>query len=264
MSDSMVGIVGDLVTEQQRVAALIADFNESDWERQACSCDWTFKDEILHIGAFDYAAVVMMEGKAENVRVFADPYFQHDERNRVMRFRHLGGHEVAEKWRTVRERMNTLLLERNPRDRIAWAPGLPMAARSLASARLMELWAHSVDITDALGMEPVVEERITATLFLSWQARPYAYHINRLQLPDTPMYLDIELPSGTRWTKGKPEAANYIKGTAKDWALVAVRRRNWMDMGLEVVGAEARRYASLVQTFAGDATPAVPAAKNLR
>ena len=45
--------------------------------------------------------------------------------------------------------------------------------------------------------------------------------------------------------------------------MVSVRRRNWMDTGLEVVGEEARRYASIVQTYAGNADPA-PEAKCLR
>ncbi|MPN62557.1 hypothetical protein SDC9_210306 [bioreactor metagenome] len=138
-----------------------------------------------------------------------------------------------------------------------------MSARSLCSARLMELWAHSVDICDALGRDVPVRERITGTLFLSWQARGFAYRINGLELPETPLYLELTLPTGGIWAKGDPAAKNYIRGSAKDWALVAVRRRNWMDTGLEVAGDEARRYASIVQTYAGAADPA-PQAKHPR
>ena len=36
---------------------------------------------------------------------------------------------------------------------------------------------------------------------------------------------------------------------------MAIRRRNWMDTGLEVVGDEARTYAGIVQTYAGPADP---------
>ena len=102
-----------------------------------------------------------------------------------------------------------------------------------------------------------------SVLFLSWQARPFAYSINGLQLPDTPMYLELTLPSGEIWTKGDPQAENYIKGSAKEWAMVSVRRRNWMDTSLEVVGDEARRYASVVQCYAGAADSA-PEAKHQR
>ena len=79
----------------------------------------------------------------------------------------------------------------------------------------------------------------------------------------TPMYLELTLPSGEIWTKGDPQAENYIKGSAKEWAMVSVRRRNWMDTSLEVVGDEARRYASVVQCYAGAADSA-PEAKHQR
>ena len=90
------------------------------------------------------------------------------------------------------------------------------------------------------------------------------YNVNGLAFdPEIPMYLELTLPSGELWTKGEPNDKNYIKGSAKDWALVAIRRRNWMDTGLEVVGDEARTYAGIVQTYAGPADPA-PQAKNPR
>ena len=123
----------------------------------------------------------------------------------------------------------------------------------------------------AVGYQPTLatemgklQERITSTLFLSWQGRPNMYNVNGLAFdPEIPMYLELTLPSGELWTKGEPNDKNYIKGSAKDWALVAIRRRNWMDTGLEVVGDEARTYAGIVQTYAGPADPA-PQAKNPR
>jgi uncharacterized protein (TIGR03084 family) len=259
----MKSIVNDLIAEQSRVDVLCADLTTEQWESPAATCDWTLKDEILHIAVFDYAAAKLMRGEGENVLVLADAEFGHDDKHRVHAFRHLSGAEVLAFWREQRSRLDVAFLDKNPKDRVPWAPGLPMSARSLASARLMELWAHSVDITDALGLDPEVTDRITSTLFLSWQARPNAYRINGLEMPDTPLYLEVTLPSGEKWAKGDPDAENRITGTAKDWALVAVRRRNWMDTGLDVVGDEARRFATIVQTFAGEASPVV-AAKNPR
>ena len=78
--------------------------------------------------------------------------------------------------------MTASFLELGPKGRVPWAAGIPpMSVRSLASARLMELWAHSVDLYDALGIDPVVKERITSTLFLSWQGRPNMYNVNGLR-----------------------------------------------------------------------------------
>jgi uncharacterized protein (TIGR03084 family) len=223
---------------------------------------WTIKDAIIHIAFFDYAANKLMRGEAEDLMAISAESGE-DEYVRATKFHSMSGAEVLRWWREERTRMTCAFFDKNPKDRIPWAPGLPMSAKSLASARLMELWAHSVDIYDALGMDPIVEDRITSTLFLSWQARPNAYRMNNLELPDTPMYLELQLPSGEIWGKGDPTAENYIKGSAKEWALVSIRRRNWMDTDLEVVGEEARRYATIVQTFAGWAEKA-PKAKRQR
>ena len=120
----------------------------------------------------------------------------------------------------------------------------------------MELWAHSVDIYDALGLAPVVKERISSTLFLSWQGRPNMYNVNgKVFDPEVPMYLELTMPSGELWYRGDPASPNYIKGSARDWALVAIRRRHWKDTDLVVVGSEAEVYADIVQTYAGPADP---------
>jgi len=259
----MKDIVNDLIAEQAQTDLLVADLTQDVWNSPSANCEWTIKQELQHVGEFDYAAVRMLGGGYTCVNEVADVEFGHDAIYTPTALAHLSGAETLAWWREQRARMDVAFLDTDPKARVPWAPGLPMSAKSLASARLMELWAHSVDICDALGVEPVVKERITSTLFLSWQARPNAYRINGIELPDTPLYLEVVLPSGALWTRGDPAAENRIAGTARDWALTAVRRRNWMDTGLEVVGDEARRFATIVQTFAGEASPA-PAAKQPR
>lgn len=249
----MSAIVDDLVAEQAAVDLLLDPLTEEQWCTPAATCAWTFKEELLHIAAFDWAAIELLGGAAENVTVLADASFGHDAQHRVTAFSHLPGAEVLDRWREIRSRLVVALLAADPKARVPWAPGLPMSARSLASARHMELWAHSVDLYDALGQEALVTDRIASTLFLSWQARPNAYRINGLELPETPLYLELTLPSGATWAKGDPAAADVIRGTARDWALVATRRRRYQDTDLDITGEEAHRYAAVVQSFAGDA-----------
>lgn len=258
--------VDDLIAEQSLVDALVADFTEDDWNRTASYCTtWTFKDVICHIAFFDYCAVELLAGRGESVNAVADAASEQDDHYRVLAYRDKSGSEILNWWREQRTLMDAAFMELGPKGRVPWAAGIPpMSVRSLASARLMELWAHSVDLYDAMGLDPVVKERITSTLFLSWQGRPNMYNVNGLAFdPEIPMYLELVLPSGEIWAKGEPNEQNFIKGSAKDWALVAIRRRNWMDTQLEVVGDEARTYAGIVQTYAGPADPA-PEAKNPR
>lgn len=258
--------IDDLIAEQAQVDVLVQDFTEEDWSRMASYCTtWTLKDVICHIAFFDYCAVELLNGRGESVNAVADAASEQDEHYRVLAFRDRSGADILNWWREQRTLMAAKFMELGPKGRVPWAAGIPpMSVRSLASARLMELWAHSVDIYDALDIEPVVKDRIDSTLFLSWQGRPNMYNVNGLTFdPEKPMYLELTLPSGDLWAKGEPNERNYIKGTARDWALVAIRRRNWMDTELEVHGDEARTYTGIVQTYAGPADPA-PEAKNPR
>ncbi len=251
--------LGDLIAEQATVDELVQDFTEDDWNRMASYCTtWKFKDVICHIAFFDNCAAELLNGHGESVNAVADSLSEQDKDNHVLAFRNQPGTDILTWWREQRTIMDEAFMEGGPKSRVPWAAGIPpMSNRSLVSARLMELWAHSVDIYDALGIEPVVKDRITSTLFLSWQGRPNMYNVNGKKFdPQVPMYLELVLPSGALWTRGDPSSPNYIKGTAKDWALVSIRRRNWMDTDLEVVGNPAREYASIVQTYAGPASPA--------
>lgn len=259
----MKTILSDLIAEQSVVDSLVSGLTEDQWN-EVIETDmrvgdipgiWTIKDEIVHVALFDASAAKLVMGEAQDLNE-AIPEGTQDINYRVTKERAMSKDEVLSWWREERTKLAWALYNKDPKARIPWAPGMPMSAKSLASARLMELWAHSVDIYDQLGLPVRVEDRITHTLFLSWQARPFAYSINGAQVPETPIYLELVLPSGKIWSKGQEDAANYIKGTAADWALVAIRRRNWMDTELEVVGEEARRYASFVQTYAKDADDA--------
>lgn len=262
----METILNSLIAEQSAVDNLLSGLSPEQWNNIGGEGYWqvTVKDILIHIAFFDYAAKMLSSGDASDMSELIEAVTM-DEDFRIEQYRNCTPEEVFSWWRKNRTEMCACLYNKNPKDRVPWAAGLPMSARSIASARLMELWAHSTDICSALGIAPIVlsDSTIDSTLFLSWQARPNAYRINGLELPDTPIYLELVLPSGKIWSKGDPCADNYIKGSALEWALVSIRRVNWMDTNLDVHGDEARVYASIVQTYAGGADKA-PKAKIIR
>lgn len=267
----MKAVVSDLIAEQSVVDSLVSAMTEEQWnqviDNEIINVGdipriWTVKDEILHIALFDESAAKLMMGLGNDLFDII-PEETQDKYYRITPYRNWSKDEVLSWWRESRTKMNDLFYNIDPKARVPWAPGMPMSARSLASARLMETWAHSVDIYDQLRIPVRVEDRISHTLFLAYQARPNAYHINGLEMPDTPLYVECVLPSGKIWSKGPADAANYIKGSAAEWALVSIRRRNWMDTDLEVVGDDARQFASIVQTFAGESDEA-PIPKRIR
>lgn len=261
----MADILNNIIAEQARVDQLVSSLTEAQWNIPIPGEEtWLIKDVIIHIALYDYAACEMLKETFENARLAVAAVGGTDEYKRSVNFRDLTGEEVLDRWRKKRTEMDSLFMAKDMKHKVNWAPGVPpMSVRSLLTARHMELWAHSVDISKALGKEITVDDSISNTLFLSWQARPNAYRINGFQMPDTPIYLELVMPSGEIWAKGEENAENYIKGTAKDWAMVSVRRINWHDTDLVVHGDEAKRYASIVQTYAGDAEKAPETKKQI-
>ena len=259
----MADLINDLIAEQSKTDVLVSGLTEEQWNIPIPDEEtWTIKDAIVHIALYDYGTCEMLKDSEENVRIVVNKEGGTDEYKRSIKYRDMKGCDVLDWWRKTRTRMVAMFMDKNMKDKVNWAPGVPpMSVRSLLTARQMEMWAHSVDVRKALGVEVTVDDSITSTLFLSWQARANAYRINGFALPETPMYLELTLPSGELWTKGDKNDENYIVGDAKDWAMTAVRRINWRDASLVVHGGEAERYADIVQTYAGEAEAAPPPKK---
>lgn len=255
----MKSILSDLIAEQSIADAFVDALSEAQWNETICSDlrvydiegIWKIRDVVSHIAIFDEAAAELATGNANEIKDVTGGrmsenliYLPHAE---------LSKSELLSQWRINRAKLANALYNCDPKQRIPWAPGLPMSARSLATARLMETWAHFVDIYDHFGIDIKANSRLPHILFLSWQSRPNAYRINGAQLPDSKLFLSLTLPDGSVWEKGEENEENYIKGEALEWALVAIKRRNWMDTALEIKGSEACRFADFAQTFAGPA-----------
>ena len=70
----------------------------------------------------------------------------------------------------------------DPKTRIPWY-GPAMGARSFATARLMETWAHGQDVADALGVERRPTDRLRHVAHIGVLARPFSYANRGLDLP---------------------------------------------------------------------------------
>jgi len=158
--------------------------------------------------------------------------------------------QILEWWRSMRETMDDQLMKTDPKARIPWF-ALPMGARAFATARLMETWAHGLDCYDTVGIEPIDTDRLRHVATIAYMAMPYAYNVNSLEVPTTPVRVELTLPSGQAWSRGPDDATNVVRGTAREFCRVAVRRGHWKDTRLEVVGDDARRFIEIIQTYAG-------------
>jgi uncharacterized protein (TIGR03084 family) len=133
-----------------------------------------------------------------------------------------------------------------------------MSVMSKVTARLMETWAHGVDIGDAFGRVPVPSHRLRHVAHIGVGARPFSYLAHGREVPAEGVYVALDAPDSTVWEWGDPEAKNRVSGPALDFALLVTQRRNIADTTLVVSGDDALEWMSIAQAFAGPPGPGRP------
>ena len=137
-----------------------------------------------------------------------------------------------------------------PDRRLNWF-GPPMSPASLATARLMETWAHGLDVAEALGQQPVPTDRLRHIARLAVRTRDFAFRLHGLAVPAEEFRIELTAPDGARWQYGPAEAAQTVTGPAFDFCLLAVQRRHRSDLALVAAGPDAEAWLEIMQAFAG-------------
>lgn len=154
------------------------------------------------------------------------------------------------RWRSGRDELADALGAVPDGTRLPWF-GPPMKAPSMATARLMETWAHGQDVADALGAVRTPTARLRHVAHLGVRTMGFAFLTNGLPSPAVPVRVELEGPDGELWAWGPEDAADRVTGTALDFCLLATRRRHRDDLALTADGATARAWLPIVQAFAG-------------
>ena len=216
---------------------------------------WTVKDQIRHLAYFDdRAALAATDQEAFNrhlTEVLGDiPGFikKLDEVGRDMPI-----DELLSWWRKEREKMLQALSAVTPKTRLPWY-GPPMSALSFAGARLMETWAHGQDVHDALKKKRPPTDRLRHIAHLGVTTFGWSYINRGLEAPNRPVRVELDAPSGGKWTWGPEDAADRVTGPAEGFCLVVAQRRHVDDTDLVVTGDAARDWMHKAQCFAGPPT----------
>jgi uncharacterized protein (TIGR03084 family) len=245
----MQEILADLKAEQEYLDRFLSTLSGTQWDLPSPAEGWTLRDSVSHVAHIDEVATALLRGDNTPLEIAAKVLFKFTEIG-VEKGRKKNYSEILPWWREVRSIMMEELAKCDPRQRIPWF-ARPMGAKAFATARLMETWAHGLDCFDAVGVEPEDTDRLRHVALLAYMARSFAYQVNGLSMPDTPLRLELFLPSGQLWAMGEENAPDRIRGKAGEFCRVAVRRRHWKDMNLEIEGDEAKRFIEIVQTYAG-------------
>jgi uncharacterized protein (TIGR03084 family) len=243
----------DLAAEQQALDQIVADLPAARWDDPTPAPGWSVRHQIAHLSFFDDVARMAIADHDAFTRqkVVRDRSPAAYREANVETARTSEPADLLEAWRRNAADLQVALGSADLTARAPWF-GPSMSVASLASARLMEYWAHGQDIRDTLGLPPSESARLRHVAHLGYQTRDYAVSLHDQPPLSEPIHLDLVAPGGGTWTWGEPSADQVVRGTAVDFCLLVTRRRHLADTGLQVVGDEATRWAEVAQCFAGD------------
>jgi uncharacterized protein (TIGR03084 family) len=247
-----MGIVEDLSAEQATLDAIVAHTSAQSWRKQTPAVGWNVSDQIGHLTFFDKRAVMAITDRASfaaELSVAADDIDAYMD-GHLEASRGSTPRQLLAAWRTARSDLASALATLEPSDRVPWY-GPDMAARTFATARLMEVWAHGQDIVDAIGALRVATPRLRHIAHLGVKTFGWSFTARGLETPQETVFVELAAPDGDVWAWGEAASSESVKGSAEDFCLVVTQRRNIADTRLEVSGDVATRWMEIAQTFAG-------------
>ena len=159
--------------------------------------------------------------------------------------------ELLARWREARAGLDAALRNYPAGQKMPWF-GPPMSPTSMATARFMETWAHSLDVAEALGVEPEPTDRIRHVAHLGVRTRNFSFAVALARSrPPRSSGSSCGRPSGEVWEWGPADAAQSVRGSAYDFCLRVTQRRHRDDLDLTADGPDADRWLDIAQAFAG-------------
>jgi uncharacterized protein (TIGR03084 family) len=245
-------VLTDLADESDRLDALVADLPEEGWRTLTPAEGWDVATQIAHLAWTDEAALAAATDKeawdALVLAALADPEGYVDKSALT------GGAappvELLARWRSSRAALATILRELPEGTKLPWY-GPPMSPTSMATARFMETWAHSLDVHAALGAEPAVTDRIRHVAHLGVRTYRYSFAARGLAAPAGEIRVELTAPSGELWSWGREDADQSVRGSAYDFCLLVTQRIHRDDTDLVAQGLDATTWLTVAQAFAG-------------
>jgi uncharacterized protein (TIGR03084 family) len=255
-------LLADLAAEGEALDGVVAGLDDTAWPAPTPAEGWTVAVQIAHLAWTDEQALraltdpdgftAALPGAARRMDTLVD----HAAREGAA----TAPEHLLVRWRNGRSRLAQELAAAPDGTRIPWF-GPPMSVASMATARLMETWAHGLDVTDALGRPPIVSARLRHVAHLGVRTRDFAFAQNRQPAPAEPFRVELTAPDGDTWAWGPEGAAQRVTGPALDFCFRVTRRRHRADLALEAIGPDADRWLDLAQAFAGPPGVQRPAAE---
>lgn len=245
-------IVADLRAESDDLDALVADLPAEQWATPTPAPGWTIAHQIAHLLWTDRVSLIAVTDEPGFQQVLSEAM------QNPTGFVDAAAEEVAltppgqllSEWRTTRTRLHDELLGVADGRKLPWF-GPPMSAASMATARMMETWAHGLDVADTLGVRRLATPRLRSIAHIGVRTRNFAFTVHGLPVPVDEFRVELVAPDGALWTWGPEDATQRVTGSAEDFCMLVTQRRAPADLDVSAVGPDAQKWLTIAQAFAG-------------
>jgi uncharacterized protein (TIGR03084 family) len=241
----------DLHEESADLERMLVELSDADWARPTPAAGWTVAHQIAHLHWTDRLATLaatdsagfaaMAAGAGEDPQEFVD-------RGAEESLAPPG--ELLTRWRAGRAALAAALVQVPGGVKLPWF-GTAMSPASVATARLMETWAHGEDVAAALSEPRLPTARLRHVVHLGVRTMGYGFMVHGRPAPTEPVYLELTAPDGGTWSYGPPDAPNRLTGPALDFCLLVTQRAHPADLALVATGPVAKEWLEVAQAFAG-------------
>lgn len=251
MTDVLTQVLADLAAEGDRLDALVVDLDDAGWHTATPAPGWDVAAQVAHLAWTDDMALMAATDKdawdAVVLDAIADPEGYVDQQALAIARDEA---DLLGRWRRARTALREVLSGHPQGQRMPWF-GPPMSATSMATARLMETWAHSLDVHEGLGAPVEDTDRIRHVAHLGVRTRNFAYAVHGLDAPTEEFRIDLVAPSDDVWSWGPEDAAQTLTGSAGDFCRLVTQRVHRSNTDLVATGPDVDRWLDIAQAFAG-------------
>jgi uncharacterized protein (TIGR03084 family) len=244
-------LLDHLAAESAEVDAMVAVLDPAGWTWPTPAAGWTIAHQIAHLSWTDSTALKSVTDVSAFHRDLA--VAAEDPAGFVDHFTNASlapPDELLRSWREHRSALAKALAAAPHDQRLPWY-GVSMSPVSMATGRLMETWAHGLDIADTLGRPIRPTARLRHVALLATRTFEFSFAAHDRPVPADRVRVELTAPDGALWTFGAPGDANVITGPALDFCLIATRRRHLDDLDLKAIGPVAAEWLEVIQAFAG-------------
>lgn len=245
-------VLDDLAAESLQLDGWVAGLTPDQWGTVTTPEGWTVAHQVAHLHWTDVTSTYAINDKAAFdaliVAALEDPEGYIDQATDEL------AQEPPESllpaWRQGRSDLVEALQSVPDGNKIPWF-GPPMSPVSMATARLMETWAHGHDVAEALRIAVPRTDRAKHVCHIGVRTFAFTHQMRGEEPPAVEPRVELTGPSGELWTWGPEDSEERVTGDGWDFALLATRRRHRSDVDVTATGPAADHWLDIVQAFAG-------------